>query len=72
MFYLRYKLDEIIPFLSESDCVLKMPLSDIFLNFGSVFPDKITEEAIENLETKLKEQFLMIIKLNLKSNKLEI
>ena len=60
LFYLRYKIDEIIPFLSESDCVLKMPLANIFLNFGSVFPDKITEEAIENLETKLQEKFKMI------------
>lgn len=54
-------MDEIIPFLSESDCVLKMPLSKIFLRFGSSFSEKITEEAIENLETNLKEKFEMII-----------
>ena len=55
LFYLRYRLDEIIPFLSESDCVLQMPQSDIFARFGMRFEDTITEESIEIIEAQLKD-----------------
>ena len=52
---MRYQLDEIIPFLSEADCVLQMPQSDIFARFGMRFEDTITEESIEIIETQFKD-----------------
>ena len=55
LYYMRYQLDEIIPFLSESDCVLQMPQSDIFARFGMRFEDTITEESIEIIEEQLKD-----------------
>ena len=57
LFYLRYKLDEIIPFLSEADCVLRMYQSDIFSIFGKNFTDLLTEESIETLEAQLQEKY---------------
>ena len=56
-FYLRDKVDEIIPFLSEFDCVLEMPLADIFERFGKRFDDILTEESVERIENELKESF---------------
>ena len=57
LFYLRYKLHEIIPFLSEADCVLRMYQSDIFSIFGKNFTDLLTEESIETLEAQLQEKY---------------
>ena len=54
---MRYQLGEIIPFLSESDCVLQMPQSDIFARFGMRFEDTITEDSIEIIEARLKDRF---------------
>lgn len=55
LYYMRYQLDEIIPFLSEADCVLQMPQSDIFARFGMRFEDTITEESIETIEAQCKD-----------------
>lgn len=55
IFYLRDKFDEIIPFLSEFDCVLEMPLADTFNRFGIRFDGILTEEAIENIDNCSKE-----------------
>ena len=53
IFYLRYTLDEILPYLSEEDCVVNIPLSEIFQRFGTTTVNQITKAEIDTLEKDL-------------------
>ena len=54
LFYLRYEFEEILPFLNENDCVINLPLTQIFERFGRTNVTQITEETCDELEEDLK------------------
>ena len=56
-FYLRYSLEEILPFLSEEDCAVKLPLDQIFKKYGKTNVTEITEANVDILENDLKRGF---------------
>ena len=53
-FYLRVPLEEILPFLSEEDCAVKLPLDKIFKKYGKTDVKEITESTVDSLEKDLK------------------
>ena len=54
LFYLRYEFEEILPFFNEDDCVINLPLTQIFERFGKTNVTQITEETCDELEEDLK------------------
>ena len=55
-YYVRVKLDEILPYISEKDCVLPISIDTILAKFGFTGTIQITEENVDLIEASAKIQ----------------
>ena len=55
-YYVRVKLDEVLPYLAEKDCVLPISMDTILAKYGFPGTIQITEENLDHIEASAKIQ----------------